>query len=104
MTATLGYARISTTGRDLTAQQTALAAGGVNVDDDDERVFTDERSGAVGTVRPGLAALLEYARTGDTVAVAATDHLGRSAAEVTRTIAVTRPSKFAVATEAAVDE
>ncbi|BBY58494.1 putative resolvase/invertase/recombinase [Mycolicibacterium sarraceniae] len=83
MTATLGYARISTTGQDLTAQQAALAAAGV----DDERVFTDELSGAVGTARPGLAALLEYARTGDTVVVAAIDRLGRSAAEVTRTIA-----------------
>jgi DNA invertase Pin-like site-specific DNA recombinase len=83
MTATLGYARISTTGQDLTAQQTALAAAGV----DDERVFTDELSGAVGTARPGLAELLEYARTGDTVVVAAIDRLGRSAAEVTRTIA-----------------
>jgi DNA invertase Pin-like site-specific DNA recombinase len=83
MTATLGYARISTTGQDLTAQRTALAAAGV----DPDRVFTDELSGAVGTARPGLAALLEYARTGDTVVVAAIDRLGRSAAEVTRTIA-----------------
>ncbi|WP_074378838.1 recombinase family protein, partial [Mycobacteroides abscessus] len=83
MTATLGYARISTTGQDLTAQRTALAAAGV----DPERVFTDELSGAVGTGRPGLAGLLDYARTGDIVVVAAIDRLGRSAAEVTRTIA-----------------
>ncbi|MDO2397140.1 recombinase family protein [Mycobacterium avium subsp. hominissuis] len=83
MTAILGYARISTTGQDLTAQRTALAGAGV----DPERVFTDELSGAVGTARPGLAALLDYARSGDTVVVAAIDRLGRSAAEVTRTIA-----------------
>jgi len=83
MKATLGYARISTTGQDLTAQRTALAAAGV----DPERVFTDELSGAVGTARPGLAALLDYARTGDIVVVAAIDRFGRSAAEVTRTIA-----------------
>jgi DNA invertase Pin-like site-specific DNA recombinase len=83
VTAILGYARVSTTGQDLTAQRETLAAAGV----DSARVFTDELSGAVGTARPGLAALLDYARTGDTVVVAAIDRLGRSAAEVTRTIA-----------------
>lgn len=83
MTAILGYARISTTGQDLTAQRIALAAAGVGP----ERIFTDELSGAVGTARPGLTALLDYARTGDIVVVAAIDRLGRSAAEVTRTIA-----------------
>jgi DNA invertase Pin-like site-specific DNA recombinase len=77
MTATLGCARISTTHKNLTAQQTV-----------GERVFfTDELSRAVGTARPSLAALLEYTRTGDSVVVAAIDRLGRSAAEVTHTIA-----------------
>ena len=42
---------------------------------------------AVNTDRPGLAALLHYAREGDTVVVTAIDRLGRSVAEVTRTIA-----------------
>jgi DNA invertase Pin-like site-specific DNA recombinase len=83
VTAILSYARVSTTGQDLTAQRETLAVAGV----DPARVFTDELSGAVGTARPGLAALLDYARTGDTVVVAAIDRLGRSAAEVTRTIA-----------------
>lgn len=83
MTATLGYARVSTTGQDLNAQRASLTAAGVDAD----RLFTDELSGAVGTQRPGLAALLDYARAGDTVVVAAVDRLGRSAAEVTRTIA-----------------
>jgi DNA invertase Pin-like site-specific DNA recombinase len=83
MTAILGYARVSTTSQDLTAQRTALAAAGVDAD----RLFTDELSGAVGTQRPGLAALLDYAQAGDTVVVAAIDRLGRSASEVTRTIA-----------------
>jgi DNA invertase Pin-like site-specific DNA recombinase len=36
---------------------------------------------------PGLAALFDYARAGDTVVVTAIDRLGRSVAEVTRTIA-----------------
>ena len=84
MAATLGYARVSTTGQDLDAQLAALAAAG---GDDADRVFTDKLSGAVNTERPGLAAMLDYARAGDTVIVAAIDRLGRSVAEVTRTIA-----------------
>ncbi|MGC8030431.1 recombinase family protein, partial [Salmonella enterica] len=42
---------------------------------------------AVNTERPGLVAMLDYARAGDIVIVAAIDRLGRSVAEVTRTIA-----------------
>lgn len=83
MTAILGYARVSTLGQDLDAQLTALAAQGV----ESGHVFTDKLSGAVNTDRPGLAALLHYAREGDTVVVTAIDRLGRSVAEVTRTIA-----------------
>ena len=84
MTATtLGYARISTTGQDLDSQRDALAAAGVEA----VRTFTDTLSGAAGTHRPGLAALLDYARAGDVVVVTAIDRLGRSVAEVTRTIA-----------------
>jgi DNA invertase Pin-like site-specific DNA recombinase len=81
MTATLGYARVSTNGQNLDAQVTALTAAGVDAD----RIFTDKLSG-VGTHRPGLAAMLNYARDGDTVVVTAIDRLGRSVAEVTRTI------------------
>lgn len=83
MTTILGYARVSTTGQDLDAQLRVLADAGV----DDERIYTDKLSGAANTARPGLAALLDYARDGDTVVVAAVDRLGRSVAEVTRTIA-----------------
>ena len=60
-----------------------LGAAGV----DRGRAFTDKLSGPASTGRPGLAALLAYARCGDTVVVAAIDRLGRSVAEVTRTIA-----------------
>ena len=84
MTAILGYARVSTLGQDLDAQLTALAAEGV----ESGHVFTDKLSGAVNAGRPGLAAMLHYAREGDTlVVVTAIDRLGRSVAEVTRTIA-----------------
>lgn len=81
MTAILGYARVSTLGQDLDAQLAALTAQGV----ESGQIFTDKLSGAVNTVRPGLAALLHYAREGDTVVVTAIDRLGRSVAEVTRT-------------------
>jgi DNA invertase Pin-like site-specific DNA recombinase len=83
MTAMLGYARVSTIGQDLDAQLAALDAAGV----DPSRVFTDKLSGSAKTARPGLVALLDYARPADTVVVAAIDRLGRSVAEVTRTIA-----------------
>ena len=83
MTTILGYARVSTTGQDLDAQLTALDAAGV----DAERIYTDKLSGSAKTDRPGLAALLDYTRPGDTVVVTAIDRLGRSVAEVTRTIA-----------------
>jgi len=38
--------------------------------------------------RPGLAALLDYARTGDTLAVVRLDRLGRSLAELLATVAM----------------
>ncbi|BBY58502.1 hypothetical protein MSAR_16380 [Mycolicibacterium sarraceniae] len=74
MTAILGYARVSTTGQDLDAQIAVLAAAGA----DKGRIFTDNLSGSAGTERPGLTAMLDYARPGDTVVVAAVDRLGRS--------------------------
>ena len=83
MTTILGYARVSTAGQDLDAQLAALAGARVG----SNQVFTDKLSGAVSTDRPGLTAMLRYAREGDTVVVTAIDRLGRSVAEVTRTIA-----------------
>ena len=79
MATILGYARVSTTGQDLDAQLAALTAAGV----DAERIYTDKLSGSAKVERPGLAALLDYARPGDTVVVTAIDRLGRSVAEVT---------------------
>jgi DNA invertase Pin-like site-specific DNA recombinase len=70
-------------GQDLDAQLAGLSAGGVGAD----RVFTDKLSGSAKTARPGLAAMLDYAPADDTVVVTAIDRLGRSVAEVTRTIA-----------------
>ncbi|OPX12842.1 recombinase family protein [Mycobacterium sp. AT1] len=81
--ALLGYARVSTTGQSLDAQIDALADAGV----DDERIYRDKLSGASRrTARPGFAAVLDYAREGDTIIVTGIDRLGRDAAEVMLTI------------------
>jgi DNA invertase Pin-like site-specific DNA recombinase len=79
----LGYARVSTTHQSLDQQIDALTAVGV----DPARVYTDKLSGtATRTQRPGLAALLDYAREGDAIVVVGIDRLGRNAAEVMTTI------------------
>jgi DNA invertase Pin-like site-specific DNA recombinase len=81
----LGYARVSTTHQSLDQQTDALTAAGVDVD----RVYTDILSGtSPREQRPGLAALLDYARPGDVVVVAGIDRLGRNASEVMTTIRV----------------
>jgi DNA invertase Pin-like site-specific DNA recombinase len=83
VTATLGYATASTNGQTLDGQLAELTAAGV----DPRRVFTDRMSDSADRVRAGLHAMLSYARSGDTVVVVGLDRLGRSVAEVTRTIA-----------------
>ena len=60
-------------------QRDALERAGV------ERIFEDVLSGAK-TDRPGLQALLGYARPGDTIIVVALDRLGRSMSHVILTI------------------
>ena len=55
----VGYARVSTGHQSLDQQHDALTAAG------SERIFPDKLSG-VREDRPGLAALLDYARAGDT--------------------------------------
>lgn len=76
---TLGYARVGTDHQSLDQQHDALAAAGC------ERVFTDQLSG-IRDDRPGLAALLDSARAGDTVVVVALDRLGRSLSGIIRTV------------------
>lgn len=67
----LGYARVSTTDQDLSGQTTRLKGAGAI------RVFEDVVSGKQFE-RPGLSSLLDYARPGDSLAVARLDRLGRS--------------------------
>jgi DNA invertase Pin-like site-specific DNA recombinase len=79
----LGYARVSTGHQSLDQQLDVLVAAGVNP----KRVYSDKLSGtSTREQRPGLAALLDYARPGDAIVVAGIDRLGRNAAEVMITI------------------
>jgi DNA invertase Pin-like site-specific DNA recombinase len=79
----LGYARVSTEHQSLDQQVDALAAAGV----EGNRVYSDKLSGtSTRQERPGLAALLDYAREGDAIVVVGIDRLGRNAAEVMTTI------------------
>jgi DNA invertase Pin-like site-specific DNA recombinase len=79
----LGYARVSTGHQSLDQQLDVLTAAGVNPN----RVYRDKLSGTSSREqRPGLAALLDYARPGDAIVVVGIDRLGRNAAEVMATI------------------
>nr|WP_246234029.1 MULTISPECIES: recombinase family protein [Cellulomonas] len=69
----MGYARVSTAKQDLDRQVEALVAAGVARD----KIFLDKKSGAT-TDRPGLRAVLEYAREGDVIVVHTLDRLGRT--------------------------
>jgi len=69
----LGYARMSTARQDLERQIDALLAVGIAR----ERIYLDKKSG--GTVdRPGLRAVLGFARRGDVIVVHTLDRLGRT--------------------------
>jgi len=79
----LGYARVSTGHQSLDQQTDALAAAGV----DPVRIYSDKLTGtSTKEQRPGLAALLDYARPGDVIVVKGVDRLGRTAAEVMLTV------------------
>jgi DNA invertase Pin-like site-specific DNA recombinase len=79
----LGYARVSTGYQSLDQQVDALTAAGVEAN----RVYSDNLSGtSTREQRPGLVALLDYAREGDAIVVVGIDRLGRNAAEVMTTI------------------
>ena len=75
----LGYARVSTSEQDLSAQHDRLREAGA------VRIFDDVISGKKFN-RPGLAALIDYARRGDTLTVTRLDRLGRSLKELLETV------------------
>src|SRR6202171_6571975 len=71
----LGYARVSTGHQSLDQQVDALSAAGIET----TRVYSDKLSGtSTRQQRPGLAALLDYAREGDAIVVVGIDRLGRT--------------------------
>ena len=71
----VGYARVSTHDQHLTLQTNALEKAGC------QKVFRDKVSGS-SSERPGLKAVLEYVREGDTLLVWRLDRLGRSLKEL----------------------
>lgn len=87
--AILGYARVSTGDQDVAGQTLRLKEAGAI------KVFTDVMSGK-SMDRPGLVALLAYARDGDTLAVVRLDRLGRSLAELLSTVARLRENGIAL--------
>jgi DNA invertase Pin-like site-specific DNA recombinase len=77
--ASVGYVRVSTVAQTLDQQNAALAAAGVT------KTFSDTMSGAKDD-RPGLAALMDYVREGDTVVVWKLDRLGRNTLNILETV------------------
>jgi DNA invertase Pin-like site-specific DNA recombinase len=77
MMTTVGYARVSSLGQDLTVQLEKLAGC--------DKVFREKRSG-VDAGRPALKACLEYLREGDTLLVTKLDRLARSTPDLYRTV------------------
>jgi len=74
-TSHFGYCRVSSAHQTIDQQVDALTLIGV------DKVFSDKLSGLQNDP-PGLLALMEQAREGDTVTVVALDCLGRSTVQV----------------------
>jgi DNA invertase Pin-like site-specific DNA recombinase len=70
----IGYARVSTDERDLTAERDALTGLGVAA----ERIHVDHGLTGTNRDRPGLREALAACRDGDTLVVAKLDRLARS--------------------------
>ena len=68
----VGYARVSTTDKDLSVQIAALEKAGC------ETIFQEKKTGTKTEGREELARLLEFLREGDTLVVMKVDRLGRS--------------------------
>jgi DNA invertase Pin-like site-specific DNA recombinase len=75
----VGYTRVSTVAQTLDQQNAALEGAGVM------KNFSDTMSGARDD-RPGLTALMEYVRAGDTVVVWKLDRLGRNTLHILETV------------------
>jgi len=87
MTDILGYARVSTQQQDLYSQRHRLTAAGAI------RIFEDVISGKIFD-RPGLEALIAYARPNDLLCVVRLDRLGRSLKELLETVEYLKECKI----------
>ena len=76
----VGYARVSTDGQTLDAQQAALLLAGV------EKVYSEKQSGAK-TDRAQLAKAIAALGTGDALIVTKLDRLARSTRDLLNTLA-----------------
>ena len=72
MSATYGYARVSTTDQDLSIQEAALKAAGCAI------VRSEKRTGTKREGRAELSILFDFLRPGDTLMVTRIDRLARS--------------------------
>ena len=85
----LGYARVSTDDQDLAGQVLRLTAAGA------ARTYQDVISGRTFD-RPGLKALLDYARAGDTLTVVRLDRLGHSLRELLEVVETLKARQIAL--------
>jgi DNA invertase Pin-like site-specific DNA recombinase len=92
-----GYTRVSTVAQTLHQQHDALKAVGVS------KIYSDTMSGARDD-RPGLAALMDQLRPGDTVVVWKLDRLGRNMLHILETVkALTERGVVLVSTSDGID-
>jgi DNA invertase Pin-like site-specific DNA recombinase len=70
----IGYAQVSTTEQDLTAQRDGLTRLGV----EPSRIYVDHGLTGTNRARPGLREALAACRAGDTLVVTKLDRLARS--------------------------
>ncbi len=68
----IGYARVSSTGQDLTVQEEVLRAAGC------EQVYSEKKSGRQATDREALHDAMKAARAGDIIVVSRLDRFARS--------------------------
>lgn len=93
-----GYARVSTTGQDLSIQLAALESSGCEI------IKAEKVSGTSRAGRVELDRLLEIVRRGDTLVVTRIDRLARSVADLQNIIILLRSKGVALrATEQPID-
>src|SRR6478609_4677051 len=97
----VGYARVSSTGQDLTTQLEKLGSAGCLP----ENIFKEKRSGT-DRGRPELQRCLGYVRKGDTLLVSKLDRLARSTVDLYNIVAQLQAKgvEFKVIDDLSIDE